>query len=165
MAQRVAEFKARADARQFQELFGKTSTLEPKLRNALRRKIRKAADYLAEDVRSEVMKEPGTRSPHPRSRRLRAGIRAGVGVQISANSKRYVGVFIRSNGKGLDAERKVLAARWNRKKGFRHPVFGNRENWAAQKGRQYFGVVIIENRKKVHTAVLDAMAEAEKALN
>ena len=85
-------------------------------------------------------------------------------ARIAANAKRSVGIEIVASGSGLDDKRKILVKRWNRKKGFRHPVYGNRENWVAQEGRQYFGKVIIEHRKDARVHVLAAMREAEKSL-
>lgn len=49
-----------ADARQFKELLGKTSAFEPKLRTALRKRIRAEADKGAKEAREEVAKAPGT---------------------------------------------------------------------------------------------------------
>lgn len=112
-----------ADARQFKALLGKTSAFEPKLRTALRNRIRAEAGKGAEDSRREVGKTPGTVSSAPRRTGLRAGIAAGLKVQVAANGQRKVGVFIRSTGSGLPASKKRLVRLWDNDKGWRHPVY------------------------------------------
>lgn len=112
-----------ADARQFKELLGKTSAFEPKLRTALRKRIRAEADKGAEDSRREAAKSPGTVSATPRHTGLRAGIAAGMKVTVAANGQRKVGVFITSTGKGLPASKRRLVRLWDNDKGWRHPVY------------------------------------------
>lgn len=112
-----------ADARQFKALLGKTSAFEPKLRTALRRRIREEADKGAKDARGEVVKAPQVQADKPRRTGLRAGIAAGIKVQIAANGQRKVGVFITSTGKGLPASKRRLVRLWDNDKGWRHPVY------------------------------------------
>lgn len=48
-----AEFTV--DTRDFRELFARSSKVEPKLRTALRRRIRDAAESVADDVRAAAL--------------------------------------------------------------------------------------------------------------
>ena len=56
-------------------------------------------------------------------------------------AKRAAGAKITTGSSKLAAENKGLLNVYN-KKTFRHPVFGDKENWVEQQGRPYFGSVI-----------------------
>ena len=152
-----------ADARQFKALLGKTSAFEPKLRTALRRRIREEADKGAKDARGEVVKAPQVQADKPRRTGLRAGIAAGIKVQIAANGQRKVGVFINSTGRGLPSSKRLLARAWDKEAGWRHPVFGTSE-WVQQKGRPYFGSVIAKREQEIAEGVRRALEEAARSL-
>lgn len=152
-----------ADARQFKELLGKTSAFEPKLRTALRKRIRAEADKGAKDAREEVAKAPATQGAKPRSTGLRDGISRGIRVQIAANGARKVGVFIRSTGSGLPPSKRSLARAWDKETGWRHPVFGTDE-WVQQNGRPYFGSVIAKREQEIAEGVRRALEEAARTL-
>ena len=81
-----AEFTV--DTRDFRELFARSSKVEPKLRTALRRRIRDAAKGVAEDVKAEALKPGETRSAHPRSTGMRARIAGSVKVGILTGASR-----------------------------------------------------------------------------
>jgi len=167
-----------ADARQFKELLGKTSAFEPKLRTALRKRIRAEADKGAKEAREEVAKAPGTVAGRTRvnlgtrgfqerkkvnGRGVRAGIASGIRIQIAANGARKVGVFIRSTGSGLPPWQRRLVRSWDKESGWRHPVFGTDE-WVQQKGRPYFGSVIAKREQEIAEGVKRALDEAARTL-
>lgn len=148
-----------ADAEQFRALFGKTSEVEPKLKAALRKRMKAAADLAAADVRSEVTKAP--RSHGRGTRGLRKGIAAGVKVTISASPTK-VGVAIQATGSKLPADMRALVRAYN-KPTFRHPVFGG-STWVLQVGRPYFKKPIEDRQGDVQAAVEAAMREAVESL-
>ena len=167
-----------ADARQFKELLGKTSAFEPKLRTALRKRIRAEADKGAKEAREEVAKAPGTVAGRTRvnlgtrgfqshkglkARGVRQGIAAGIKVQVAANGSRKVGVFIRSTGAGLPPSQRFMVRAWDKEAGWRHPVFGTSE-WVQQKGRPYFGSVIAKREQEIAEGVKRALDEAARTL-
>lgn len=157
------------DTASFGALFSRSSQVEPKLKTALRRRIRDAAKGLAQEVQQEARK-PGEGAQvdagSVRQRRaapgrtgssgLREGIAARVAVQIMTGQSRE-GVRISSSG--------LLAGAWQAQSGWRHPVFGNRSVWAQQRGRPgYFYRTIGRGSPRVKSAVEAAMTEAVASL-
>ena len=177
-----AEFTV--DTRDFRELFARSSQVEPKLRTALRRRIRDAAKGVAEDVKAEALQpgegvgtkdgwtprlvrtKKGTRvrlerryayaAGRGRSTGLRRGIAAAVRVGILTGNARS-GVRITTNA--------PLAGAWQARRGWRHPVFGDRDAWVQQRGRpDYFYGTVWDGRERVRSAVEGAMQEAADSL-
>lgn len=158
-----------AEGEQFKRLFGKTSQIPPRMRNQFRKRLREAVEPVADLVRQEVQKEPGTRASRPRRTGLRRRIAAGVGVQIAANGKYFAGLAIVQRRRSLPEGERSLGVKWNSKRGWRHPVWPDKGatggtwkgDWAPQEGRQYFGKIIIEQRRRMRQAALDVMADAD----
>lgn len=160
MAKRAA---LSADAQLFNELFGKSSQVEDKLRAALRKRLRSAAVAAAADVKAEVKKKPVSNGSG-RSKGLRAGIAAGIKVTIST-SKSKSGVAIQSTTGRVPAQQRRLVRAYNKPGGWRHPTFGH-EPWQQQKGRPgFFEGPIDANASKVEAAVIEAMNDAIEHLS
>jgi hypothetical protein len=152
------------EAKEFAELAGRTSKLAPAIKTQLRKELRQAATVAAKKSKAEVMKPPLSRG-RGRSTGLRRGIAAGIKVQLASGATgKRVGVFIRSTGAGLDADRKKLVRQWDSDRPFRHPVFGNRERWVSQRGRPYFRTIIRKDQPQIEKAVRAALEEAKKTL-
>lgn len=147
------------ESRAFNALFGKTSEVEPKLKAALRKRLKAAADQAAADVRAEVLQAPRS---HGRagSRGLRKGIAAGVKVTLSTSSTKS-GVAIQATGSKLPPDQRRLVRAYNKPK-FRHRVFGG--PWVEQAGRPYFTKPIEARQGDIQTAVLAAMKDAIDSL-
>lgn len=150
----------RAEAQAFRDLFGKSSQVEPKLKAALRKRMKAAADEAANDVRAEVRKPPVSRGSG-RSRGLRAGIASGIKVTISASPTK-VGVAIQATSSKLPEAQRAMVKAYN-KPSFRHRVFGS-DTFVAQKGRPYFERPIAARAHHVEQAVLAAMYDATESL-
>ena len=185
------------DEKDFVKFLGKTSQVAPKLKTQLRKEIKTAGEELANKVRAEVKRPP--LQPHrgdraPKSRGLRAKIASGVEVKLSTTGNN-VGAVIRATTKALPADQKKLVKKYNREKGWRHPIFDrkitvakntaafyrsigsasfasgrveharNSQKWIQQKGRPYFGTVIEKNQQVVTTAIHHAVDEAKKSLS
>lgn len=111
-----------AEGKQFLELFGKTSQVDRKLRTALRKRMKQAAEKGAAEVRSTVESAP---VKGRRSRGLRRGIAAGVGVALTTTTAaNRVGVKIVARQSGLPQDMRPLVKAFNKPK-FRHPVFAS----------------------------------------
>lgn len=160
----------------FRELFARSSQVEPKLKRALRKRIRDASKGIVSAVQAEarqqgegVAQSAGWKLEGRRMRRsygyaagggrstgLRDDIAAGVSAQIMTGTTRE-GVRIVSRGR--------LAGAWESKRGWRHPVFGNRGAWIQQSGRPgYFFETVSAGVPAIQAAVESAMAEAVKSL-
>lgn len=157
-----AEIDFRTDAADLRNLLGKSSQVPERLRSALRKRIRQAAQVAADDSKRTVLGAPGTRSRHPRHTGLRQGIADGIKVSVMTGAR--AGVTIRSTGAGLPADKRSLVLAYESRKGWRHPVFGDTERWVTQLGRPYFGAVIFKHRPEVTAAVEAALREAVEAL-
>lgn len=134
-------------------LLGKSSQFEAKQKTALRKRIREAAGPTAAAVRVAALREPVERgNPPDEHTGLRAGIASSVRVQILAGKR--AGVAIRTSGR--------MARAWESGKGWRHPVFGDRDAaWQPQKGRpRFFAGTIWGQRNRTRRAVEQAMRDA-----
>ncbi len=129
-----------------------------KLRRDLGKELRKAAQPIVLDARSNILALPsstrGQRVP------LRATIAREVKVQTrwSGNS---TGVRIRVGKRKMPRGFKNAPKRLNSGRGWRHPVFGDYETWVQQVGRpSWFHDATRGHRPEVRKAVLRAMNAA-----
>lgn len=149
--------EAHVEIRNLGEILRDVKAFEPKLATALRRNIRNAAKAAADDAKAEVIKGGASKTG------LRAGIARGIRVSISTG-KRTNGVRITSTGAGLDASRKPMVKAYNTAT-FRHPTFGDTNNWQQQSGRPYFGSVIAAHKADVQRGVEQALDEAVRVID
>lgn len=120
----------KADTRQFIELFGKSSQVDKKLRTALRKRMKAAAEKAAADSRTEVEKPPVEAGKSHRHRGLRRGIAAGIKVGLtSTTGAKRVGVTIKASKSSLPPDMQSLVKAYSRGR-WRHPVFANRNRRA-----------------------------------
>lgn len=98
-----------------------------------------------------------------RARRRGAGLRetiaAGVRLQITAK-----GVRIIASAARLPDAQKSLPRHLDSEKGWRHPVFGNREVWVRQAGGPWFAETIKRRAPAFRQAIVDAMEQTRKTL-
>lgn len=96
---------------------------------------------------------------------LRETIARAVAGSISTSSKRTgVGVTWKAAAAKMPNKQRNLPKGFNSPKGWRHPVFGNRENWVAQKGTPFFDVVIKKHREQLGQNIVDGMKKAADAI-
>lgn len=85
---------------------------------------------------------------------LRARVAAAAKLQVRARGIRFI-----IDSSNLPESQQSLPRHLDSAKGWRHPVFGNREDWVHQQGRPYFGSTISKRATGFRTAVLKAMGE------
>lgn len=100
------------------------------------------------NVRSAAAK--AFRRPHG----LRRDVAAATRMMITAR-----GVRIIVDVSKLPESQRTLPRHLDSAKGWRHPVFGNKNNWVGQKGRPYFASTIQRRAPQIRQAVLDGIAE------
>ena len=144
----------RIEAVEFSDLLRQAKEFEPALAKSIRKNIREAAKPAVEDVRRTVLETP----TKGRTFGVRRAIAQGVGIRISA-AKSGGGVNIAASGRKLPENRRAMVRLLN-KPSWRHPVFGNREQWVTQSGRPYFGSVLYRYRDDIRDAVQRALDEA-----
>lgn len=101
------------------------------LRRDLIRGLRVAAQPALTAVRAAVMSMPSSSSQTPG---LRASVASHTRITVRLSRKRP-GVSIKASKRGLPRGFRNAPKNLNRGEGWRHPVFGDRENWVPQVGR------------------------------
>ncbi len=113
-----------------------------------RRAYRRGADVRAAAARA-----------FKRSTHLRDVIAAATKLQITAK-----GVRIIVNSSQLPESQQTLPRRLDSPKGWRHPVFGNREYWVDQKGGPWFAETIKKKAPAFRSAIVKAMDDIQKEI-
>jgi hypothetical protein len=148
------------------------------LRRQLRGAIVKAGQPVLQDVRTAVRNINSTstggggtdaRRAHAVSRaradkakdrvaRRDAGLRESIAratkLQVTQNGVRFV---VQSTQ--LPADQSSLPRHLDSVKGWRHPVFGNRQVWVTQHGEPWFASTLKEDGPKFRAEIVDAIAE------
>lgn len=152
------------------------------LRKALRKRIAEAGKPVLDDVKAAVRDLPVTsrgggtsqrrkynvgrattdRAKTSAARRhagLRATIASATKLQITAKGVRFV---VQSSK--LPADQQSLPRHLDSEKGWRHPVFGDRDVWVHQQGRPYFAVTIKKKGPAFRAAILEGMEEIRRQI-
>lgn len=106
-------------------------------------------------VRSDRSKERAAR----RGGGLRSTVASATKLQITAKGVRFI-----VDSKRLPVSQRNLPKRLDAERGWRHPVFGNREVWVAQHGGPWFGATIKQKAPAFRAAVVKGMEETRQAL-
>lgn len=122
---------------EYRALFAKTKTIDPVIRKAFRRQLRKAAKIGQDAARAKILAWPaaGGISAHAGGkahRGLRATIAAGIGTSVTARDVR-----IRQSAKAIDGKSAADVPRDIDRGGWRHPTYGHRPH-VFQRGTPYF---------------------------
>ncbi|GIH27612.1 hypothetical protein Aph01nite_59220 [Acrocarpospora phusangensis] len=89
----------------------------------------------------------------------RAGLRDTIARAIRSDLKlsgRSPGVKISVKSQMLPQDQRSLPKKLDSPNGWRHPVFGNRENWVNQNGRPWWMTTIKPHADKARDEILDA---------
>lgn len=96
---------------------------------------------------------------------LRETIASATAGSISTGSKTTgVSVTWKVRAAKLANSQRKLPRYFNREKGWRHPVFGDRQNWVVQKGFPYFDTVIKKHREELGQRIVEGMRKAAEAI-
>lgn len=153
------------------------------LRKELRKRIKNAGEPVLSDVKSAVtsLNVKGTGGGGVSARRRfnierastvrakKAAERRGAGLRQSVaratkleQTARGVRFVVRSNQ--LPADQKNMPRHLDSEKGWRHPVFGNRDKWVHQQAGPWFGKTIKRKAPQFRNAVLDAMEQIRREI-
>lgn len=172
-------------AREYRDLAARLKKAARKdLRAALRKRITDAGRPVVDEVKAAVQNLPitGTRGGGTKqrkghnvararateraknaARRRKAGLRRTIAsatrLQVTAR-----GVRIVVNSGRLPESQRTLPRHLDSPKGWRHPVFGNKEHWVHQQGKPYFATTIKRRAPQFRQAVLKAMDEIRAEL-
>ncbi|MFG3137705.1 hypothetical protein ACGFZA_16020 [Streptomyces sp. NPDC048211] len=131
---------------------------DPAMPGNLRDALRKAADPIANDTRRAALALPARGRKHTG---LRGRVAAGVSVQPSTTTD--IGVrFTTSMADPQEAE--LPRGLDNGVRGWRHPVFGNSNNWVQQRGGSWFRSTIADDGPQVERALTDVLEQAAASI-
>lgn len=153
------------------------------LRAALRKQINDAGRPVLQDVQSAVrnirvtshgggtaqrrkfnVERATTTRAKASAGRRKAGLRDSIAratkLQVTAKGVKFV---VRSAL--LPEDQRSLPRHLDSAKGWRHPVFGNRDNWVSQKGQPYFAATIKKKAPAFRRAILEAMEQIRRQLD
>lgn len=96
---------------------------------------------------------------------LRETIAKAISGAISTGST-VTGVSItwKAAAAKMPNSQRLMPKNFNKAKGWRHPVFGDRETWVQQQGFPYFDNVITRHKDELGQKVVDGMKSAAEAI-
>lgn len=96
---------------------------------------------------------------------LRETIARAVAGSISTGSARTgVSVTWKVAAAKMPNKQRRLPKAFNSAKGWRHPVFGDRENWVTQHGTPYFDSTIKRHREELGGKIVEGMKKAAESI-
>lgn len=129
-----------------------------RLRRDLGKELRKAAQPIVMDARTNILGMPSS------ARGARIPLRATIAREVKVQTRwsgRNTGVRIRVGKRKMPRGFRNAPKRLNSGRGWRHPVFGDLETWVQQSGRpSWFHDATRSHRPEVRRAVLRAMNAA-----
>lgn len=134
---------------------------DPALLTALRKRLRSAGDYAVQKIKANLaMPSP---DGGPDTGEMRDLLARATRVSISF-SQRQAGVKITTSARSLPEQHRAVLKVYN-KDDFRHPVFGDTDNWVNQRGRTYFTEAFEDDLVRLaQQEVTDAMNDALAAI-
>ena len=135
------------------------------LRRDLAKNIRHALRPAVAEAKASIRSMPSTGAL---GKATGEGLRQAIARRVRAEARlsgRAVGARVKVRKTGMPRGFENAAKRTNRAKGWRHPVFGNRDAWAHQIGKpEWFDGPMRANRAEYRRAVRKAMADAARRI-
>jgi hypothetical protein len=165
----------RVDSDEFKAFYKALSSVDPEMRKALRRNLVLLAKPVVAQVKASALAIPasrevvGTRKKKGSNLGLRASIAGAVKADIHGMGK-GAAVHIRVSGtrfvalSGQPNRSLPYYMEGRRKRPWRHPVFGNRENWVVQQKHPFLGDVVARNKPAFEKSVEKAVNEVAQEI-
>lgn len=132
------------------------------LRKDLIKNLKKPLVPAVQKIKSSILAMPSSGGSAGES------LRRGVAKRIRAEAKlsgRNAGVRVRARKTPTVRGFRDAPKRLNSRKGWRHPVFGNRNLWVTQIGRPgFFDDPLNERKPELRRAVLEAMEDTARRI-
>lgn len=122
--------------------------LTPETQKAVRPKLRQAGRLVAEDAKRRAAwssRIPGTIRVRTSFRENRENVTVLAGDSGAPHARPYEGISVRGGT-------------------FRHPVYGNRDNWVAQEARPFLFPAAVANQIQAADLISSALTDAAIAL-
>lgn len=147
------------DTSDFQRLAAQAARFSPELAKQMRNELRAAARLATRAVQREIKAWPTHGVKHTG---LRSKVAAGVTSTVQASTRDYK-LYIRQTGRALDAKQQRLPRHID-KGAWRHPVYGNRKVWVAQRGHPYYVSTIRKEWPRVLEHASQALNKAARSV-
>lgn len=163
----------------FSVLYKKVRAFDKELGKSLRKRLTAAATPVRDDVRAAALSLPssgGGASSYRKKRgtegggaKFRQGIAAATEIKVNPSTPGYFSIRIRVSGTKFAAKtgKNIKLPRYMEglsKKSWRHPVYGNRNNWVSQQSHPYLIPTANRHKPAVQTAVQKALQDAVDAV-
>lgn len=158
------------DAKEFAAFYKAVAQVDPELKKALRKTMTTLAKPIVADVKAAELAIPSrggeavaTRKKKGETLGLRASLANATKSDINATGRGAV-VHIRvSSSKFMATSGRPRSLPYymegRRKRKWRHPVFGNKENWVEQSPHPYLAVTVLKHKDSFVDGVADAVNE------
>lgn len=134
------------------------------LKRDLTRRLREIAKPAHMEAKRTITAFPSKGGPRD-GQPLRQAISQRTKIEVRM-AKRGTGVKIRIKGNGMPRQFKYAARRLNRDKGWRHPVFGDREVWVAQSSPNpnWFDDIMKRRKREVKPQIEEALRDMARRI-
>lgn len=123
------------------------------------------AEPIAMEARLAILSMDSSRAT-TRGVGLRATVASRVVVRVRLGSKRHPGVAIRALSTGMPRGFTEAPKRLNSKRGWRHPLFGNRDSWWHQIGQpDWFDGTMARHRTRARRAAQRAIDNVARRIS
>jgi hypothetical protein len=161
------------DPTDFAKVVKEISAVDPNFKKAVKKRLKTAAEPVVEEVKRAALAIPAKNGEARVSRKKRGesqGLRVSLAnATISDINPTKKGAILKirvSTSKFMSASGRPRTLPYymegRRKRAWRHPVFGNRENWVEQKSHPFLGVTVLPHKMKFAGEVTQALDEALK---
>jgi hypothetical protein len=139
------------------------------LRKELTGGLREVLRPLVPTVRSAYLAQPGHKGRYSRSRRTRPPLRSllasSVRIEVRTTGK-LAGARIRVDGRRMPSGSRSLPGYWEatKRRGWRHPLFGDRGRWYGQPARPIFHRTVEPHEAEAGRAVDEVMERTRRKL-
>lgn len=163
------------DPKEFVKFYKAVGLIEPEIKKALKKNLMSKTAPIVEDVRQAALAIPssrqsgGTRKKKGSSLGLRASLATAVKADFNPTGRGAV-VHIRvSRTRFIEVSGRKASLPYymegRRKRDWRHPVFGNRENWVVQQSHPFLAVTVFKHEQQFINAVEESVAETLRVID
>lgn len=138
---------------EFQRVANALREIDAKGPSRMRAKMKQAATPIVADVRAAALSLPARGVKHTG---LRARLAKSVSVQASVGNNARVRFVTRMNN---PSEAMLPRGEDSGNTGWRHPVYGNQDNWVHQRGGSWFRETIEDDGDLVERRLTDVLEE------
>jgi len=162
------------DTKEFVAFYKALAQFEPELKKALRKRLMTLAKPVVAEVKQAELNLPSKREMG--GTRKKKGAHLGLRASLAAATK----ADFNGTGRGAVLHVRVSTSRFltvsgrprtlpyymegRRKREWRHPVYGNKDNWVGQKPKPFLGEIVARNKPAFALAVNNAVEDVVKEI-